>query len=121
MSPSESPVPGTRTKPPRHAGPTWVFALSFAVIGFWAGGWVAFRAGLEEASPPPPPPGGGNCGNAVLGGLFLIYVGTPLAAGAAALVAGGIGALVDCVLDRCRRTLVRSDFQAQQLSHRCDS
>lgn len=56
--------------------------------------------GLRAASPPPPPPGTGNCGNAVLAGLFAMFVGAPVAAIISAIAAGGIGAMVDCMRSR---------------------
>ena len=78
------------------------FARSFAAVGFVVGGWAVFHMGFRAASPPPLPlpPGTALCGNAVLGGLFLMFVGTPLAAIASSIVAGAIGGLVDCIRSR---------------------
>jgi len=95
MNSDESPASETKARRLPCAGQRWALAISFAAFGFFAGGLLVFFLGFRAASPPPPPPGAGNCGNAVLGGYLLMYIGAPLAAIASAIVASGIGGMVD--------------------------
>ena len=81
-----------------RAAKTWFFAKLFAAIGFLAGGSAVFYLGFRAFNPPPPPPGQGLCGNAVLGGLIFMVLGTPLGATACALGAALLGGILDCIL-----------------------
>jgi len=86
--------------PPRSSEPGWAFAVWFSVIGFFAGGAVVFLMGVLAAFPPRLSPGTYDCGTSILGGLCAMVVGAPIAAVVSAIVAGGVGALVDCVRSR---------------------
>ena len=77
---------------------SWFFAKWFAAIGFVAGGSIVFYVGLRAFNPPPPPPGTHLCGNAVLGGMVVMVIGTPL--GATAFSLGAL--LIGRILDRIR-------------------
>src|SRR5208283_1136709 len=81
----------------------WLFTKWFAAIGFLAGGSIVFYIGFRAFAPPPPPPDTGLCGNAVLGGLLIMVLGTPLGAVAASLVAAVIGGILDCIVHESRR------------------
>jgi hypothetical protein len=74
---------------------SWFFATSLAASGFVAGGCIVFYLGCQSFAPSQPPPGQGNCGTAVLGGVFLMLCGAPIAA----LAAGCVGALVGIIVD----------------------
>jgi hypothetical protein len=93
----------------------WFFAKWLAALAFLAGGAVAFYFALCAFVPPQQPPTGGafhGCGHAALGAFFhrvhdgwrLIVLGTPLAAIASSLAGALIGGVLDCVVDRRRRT-----------------
>jgi hypothetical protein len=87
---------GAQSSPP--APRSWFFAKLFASVGFVVGGGVVFYAGFRAFAPPLPPPGTFLCGNAVLGGFFLMVVGAPLSAILSSLGALAIGGVVDCIL-----------------------
>ncbi|MDZ4685122.1 MAG: hypothetical protein SH850_08530 [Planctomycetaceae bacterium] len=111
MNPDASPAAGTNAKPWRRLERDWDFVAWFALVGFYAGGMAVFLVAVLAPFPPPSPPlppGAAGCGNCVLGDLFrsvlsrlvLIVVGAPLAAVDSAMVAGVVGALLDCVWRR---------------------
>lgn len=87
--------------PPVHPDPEWIFAALFGALGFVAAGCAAFRVGYHRFAPDLPP-GTSGCGNCALGGLFIMLIGAPIVALAFSVVAGGIGAILDCLLDRYR-------------------
>jgi hypothetical protein len=82
---------------------SWFFTKLFATIGCLGGGAVVFSIGYREFNPPPPPPGVGLCGNAVLGGLVLMVLGTPVGAIIGSLVAVPVGIILDIVLHSRKR------------------
>src|SRR5687768_3934527 len=88
---------------------SWLLAKWSAAGGFVAGGWAVGHMGFGAFSPPPPPPGTALCGNAVLGGLVLMFVGAPLAAITSSLVAGVVGGVLDCILYHLRPTRLDSE------------
>src|SRR5688572_14406263 len=96
MNPCES--PGSEAIAEQHVERTWTFGTWFAAVGFLAGGSIAFYSGYCAFSPPPLPPGTAGCGNAVLGSLVMMVLGTPVAAIVSSLVAGAIGGILDCIL-----------------------
>jgi hypothetical protein len=78
----------------------WFFAKTFAKWGSLAGALTVFCVGYVRFHPPPPPPGIALCGICVMGGLVIMLLGTPLGAIAGALVAGIVGAILDCVVPK---------------------
>jgi hypothetical protein len=85
-------------------GLTWRFAAILAALAFVLAGSVVFYGGYRQSHPPTPPPGVGLCGNEVLGSWFVMFVGAPFAAVAAALLGGLVGAAADYCLDEFTRT-----------------
>jgi hypothetical protein len=74
------------------------FERLFAVIGFLLGGGFVFYRGFCSFNPPPPPPGTAHCGNEILGGLFLMVIGSPLVAIICSYLAASVGIVLDIVL-----------------------
>jgi hypothetical protein len=80
--------------------PSWFLAIWLAAIGFVAAGCIVFFLGFQSFAPPQPPPGQANCGTAALGGAFLMFFGTPIAAIASGCVGAFVGSIVDVVRQR---------------------
>ena len=79
---------------------TWLIADWFAAATFIAVGSMVFSAGYRAFSPPPPPPGAALCGNAILGGLFLMVIGAPASAIVSSLATGALVRLISRLLNR---------------------
>jgi hypothetical protein len=75
----------------------WLFTGLFASLGFVSGGLYVFHAGHAAATPPAPAPGTANCGNAVMGGCILMFIGAPIAAILFGILGAGLGLVIDCL------------------------
>ena len=109
MSSVETPASDRYTTVSRHPETSWLWAICFAAVGFLAGGSTVFYLGYRALSPPPPSPGTGLCSNGILGGLFIMVVGTPLAAIVCSVLAGVIGGGLAHIFDHYRQRPRDSD------------
>jgi hypothetical protein len=88
---------------------SWPFAISFAVLGFLAGGSVVFYLGFRAFAPPPPPPGTAGCGNQVMGGFVVMVFGAPIGAMVCSMVTAVVGGILDSIVHFFRDTWRKSE------------
>jgi hypothetical protein len=70
-----------------------------------------FGIGFRAFAPPPPPPGTALCGNAVLGGLIVMFIGAPIGAIASSFAAAVFGGILDCIWHYFRRSRFESESE----------